>query len=206
MTIKEVEKLVDLKKANIRYYEEEGLLSPKRNLQNNYREYGMEDVEVLKKIKLLRLLGIPVSEIRKYQKEEISLANMMQQRMNSLEKEAGEIQRLKEMCAQMNQSHKSFEDIDVSLFDVRNSFFLRRGERIMKMDKIFQLERYYKMLTRVWQILLLIYMPLFLALKYTIHVELPSWLTIPVITAVYFAAIMSGIIQYRIMHYKEDTL
>lgn len=37
MNIKEVEKITGLTKANIRFYEEEGLVQPKRNEQNNYR-------------------------------------------------------------------------------------------------------------------------------------------------------------------------
>ena len=39
MNIKEVEKVTGLTKANIRFYEEEGLVCPKRNEQNNYRIY-----------------------------------------------------------------------------------------------------------------------------------------------------------------------
>ena len=51
MNIREVEQLTGLKKANIRYYEEEGLIKPQRNEQNNYREYSPADVEILEKIK-----------------------------------------------------------------------------------------------------------------------------------------------------------
>ena len=47
MKIKEVEDLVGITKANIRYYEKEGLLNPKRNEENNYREYTLEDVRSL---------------------------------------------------------------------------------------------------------------------------------------------------------------
>ena len=43
-------------RRNIRFYENEGLLTPARNKQNGYREYGEAEVEELKKIKLLRML------------------------------------------------------------------------------------------------------------------------------------------------------
>ena len=45
MKIKDVEKQVGISKANIRFYEEEGLIHPARNQENNYREYSEADVE-----------------------------------------------------------------------------------------------------------------------------------------------------------------
>ena len=54
MKIKDVEKQVGISKANIRFYEEEGLIHPARNQENNYREYSEADVEQLQEIKKLR--------------------------------------------------------------------------------------------------------------------------------------------------------
>ena len=59
MKINEVEALVNITKKNIRFYEEMGLINPARNEQNRYREYTDEDVEMLRKVKLLRQLSIP---------------------------------------------------------------------------------------------------------------------------------------------------
>ena len=53
MTIKEVESRTELVRANIRYYESQGLISPVRR-ENGYREYTQQDVDTLLKIKLLR--------------------------------------------------------------------------------------------------------------------------------------------------------
>lgn len=39
MNIKETEKITGISKQNIRFYESNGLLKPKRNQDNNYREY-----------------------------------------------------------------------------------------------------------------------------------------------------------------------
>ena len=55
MTIKEIETLSGLPRANIRYYESEGLITPKR-AENGYREYSQADAEVLLRVKLLRAL------------------------------------------------------------------------------------------------------------------------------------------------------
>ena len=63
MTVKEVEQLTGMTRANIRYYEMEGLMVPKRNA-NGHREYSENDVEELNKIKLLRMLYISIEEIK----------------------------------------------------------------------------------------------------------------------------------------------
>ena len=67
LKINEVEALVGITRKNIRFYEAEGLLSPRRNSQNGYRDYGETEVEVLRRIKLLRKLGLPLEEIRQMQ-------------------------------------------------------------------------------------------------------------------------------------------
>ena len=43
MKIKEVENRVGMTRANIRYYEQEGLLKPTIRNENNYREYSEEE-------------------------------------------------------------------------------------------------------------------------------------------------------------------
>ena len=68
MKIYQVEELVGITKKNIRFYEDQGLLSPKRNPENDYREYSLEDVRVLEKIKLLRKLSVPIDQIRLLQR------------------------------------------------------------------------------------------------------------------------------------------
>ena len=64
MKINEVEAQVGITKKNIRFYEEQGLLSPRRNSENGYRDYGEEEVKILRQIKLMRKLGVPLEEIR----------------------------------------------------------------------------------------------------------------------------------------------
>ena len=44
MKINEVEALVGITKKNIRFYEAEGLLAPRRNSENGYRDYGEAEV------------------------------------------------------------------------------------------------------------------------------------------------------------------
>ena len=49
MKIKQVEELVGITSKNIRFYEDQGLLTPER-ADNGYREYHQSDVVVLKQI------------------------------------------------------------------------------------------------------------------------------------------------------------
>ena len=46
MKINEVEAAVGVTKKNIRFYEEEGLISPSREPGNGYRSYSQADVAV----------------------------------------------------------------------------------------------------------------------------------------------------------------
>ena len=62
LNIKEVEKLTNITKQNIRYYERQGLIFPKRNPENDYREYSEQDIRQLKIIKILRKLDMPIEE------------------------------------------------------------------------------------------------------------------------------------------------
>ena len=63
MTIKDIETLSGMTRANIRFYESEGLLSPERRA-NGYRDYSNYELEILKRIKLLRTLHISLEEIK----------------------------------------------------------------------------------------------------------------------------------------------
>ena len=66
MKIKDVEKQVGISKANIRFYEEEGLIHPARNQENNYREYSEADVEQnFRKLKKLQSDRYSVQEIKR---------------------------------------------------------------------------------------------------------------------------------------------
>ena len=63
MFINEVCKKCSLDKKAIEYYVEQGLVSPQIQ-ENGYRVFSEEDVEKLKKVSILRNLGLPVSDIQ----------------------------------------------------------------------------------------------------------------------------------------------
>ena len=84
--INEVEALVGITRKNIRFYEAEGLLAPRRNSENGYRDYGEAEVSVLLQIKLLRKLGVPLEEIRRMQSGAHTVGDGMRRHLYFLSK------------------------------------------------------------------------------------------------------------------------
>lgn len=64
MNIKQASQASGISSRNIRYYEQAGLLHPDRDPQNDYRIYSEKDIRSLKLIRVLRMLDMPVEEIR----------------------------------------------------------------------------------------------------------------------------------------------
>lgn len=85
MQIKEVELRVGMRRANIRYYEKEGLLNSTNRDENNYREYTEEDVEQLLRIKVLRILEVPMEDIRVHRNNKLKLNQIIKERMRNLQ-------------------------------------------------------------------------------------------------------------------------
>ena len=86
MKIQQVEELVGISKKNIRFYEEQGLLSPGR-AENGYREYGQADVLRLKQIKLLRKLAVPIEDIRDLFKGNASLDTCLTRQLREFDRQ-----------------------------------------------------------------------------------------------------------------------
>ena len=86
MTIKELETSLGMPRANIRLYEQEGFLTPERGA-NNYRIYSEEDVETLRKIKLLRQLGLPLDTIKQVKSGELGLDTALARQQRTLEEQ-----------------------------------------------------------------------------------------------------------------------
>lgn len=63
MKISDVAKMLEMSRETIRYYEDQGLVVPKRG-ECNYREYCDLDLLVLKCIKLMKKYGFTLSEIK----------------------------------------------------------------------------------------------------------------------------------------------
>ncbi|MGM9593673.1 MAG: MerR family transcriptional regulator [Candidatus Onthomonas sp.] len=123
MKINEVEALVGITKKNIRFYEAEGLLSPQRNRENGYRTYSDEDVAILRQIKLLRKLGLPLSEIRSIQQGTITLDDGLRRHLVVLERQKENLEQASGLCQRLSR-----EAVQLSQLD--GAFWLEEMDRL----------------------------------------------------------------------------
>lgn len=109
MKINELEKLLGISKANIRYYESEGLITPKRT-ENGYRSYTDYDARLLKKIIVYRKLGIAISGIKAVINNERSLNDVLIDSIDSMQKNINNQAIAIEICSEIVD--KGITDID----------------------------------------------------------------------------------------------
>ena len=114
MKINEVEALVGITKKNIRFYEAEGLLTPRRNSENGYRDYGETEVETLRRIKLLRKMGVPLEEIRRMQTGAHTVGDGMRRHLVTLERDRENLDQAIRLCAALTDRQERLSDLDAA--------------------------------------------------------------------------------------------
>lgn len=62
-TIGQVAEITGISRDRLRYYEEKGILHPKQNDENNYREYGYSDIDIILTIEYYRSMDMGMKEI-----------------------------------------------------------------------------------------------------------------------------------------------
>ena len=131
MKIKQVEELVGITKKNIRFYEEQGLLSVAR-AENGYREYHEEDIKRLQKIKLLRKVDISIEEMKKLFE---GLEQCLELHVRELEHRREDLQKMQELCEGMMREHLSLDSLDAEncLEDIEQ--LEKEGARFMNVNK-----------------------------------------------------------------------
>lgn len=113
MKINEVEAQVGITKKNIRFYEEQGLLSPRRDSGNGYRDYGEAEVSVLRQIKLMRKLGVPLEEIRRMQAGG-TVADGMRRHLVTLERDRKSLEQSIQLCQSLKDREERLESLDAA--------------------------------------------------------------------------------------------
>ncbi len=88
MLINELSQKTRLTKKAIRFYENKGLIEVKR-LKNGYRDYDENNLKRLKEIKLLRLIGLSVSDICLYYNKIALLDDLFDKRKKEVKTECG---------------------------------------------------------------------------------------------------------------------
>ena len=111
MKINEVEKLIGIPKATIRYYENESLLKPCRT-DSGYRDYDENDINDLKKILVLRKAGIPVVTIREILNDQLSLQDAAQKSLDDLQSKMEELSGSISLCDEIANSDYTIDEMD----------------------------------------------------------------------------------------------
>lgn len=116
MNIREIEQQLGIPRANVRYYEKEGLLRPARG-ENNYRNYSDEDIETLKKIKLLRQLDMPVDTIRAVQAGEVTLEAALGRQSQLLANESAKLEQSQTICRSILDDRVTYAELEPAKYE-----------------------------------------------------------------------------------------
>lgn len=120
MNIQELENMLNTTRANIRFYEKQGLVNPSRK-ENGYRDYSEEDVKQLKKIIVFRKLGVPVAEIKKILDGELPLCTAVEENIAVLEKQIDELNGALKLSNQLKKELSEQDSFDEEkYFDLIN--------------------------------------------------------------------------------------
>lgn len=111
MKINELEKMLNISRANIRFYEKEGLLNPERK-DNGYREYDENEIAILKKIIVFRKLGISIPNIKDIFNGKLTLSEAVNNSMSSINNELTELAVSAKLCKDLKA-----QGVENSTFD-----------------------------------------------------------------------------------------
>ena len=142
MKINQVEQLVGITKGNIRFYEKEGLLTPGRNNENGYRDYSDADVAWLKKIKLLRMLDVPIEEILRLKSGSLTLEDAMGRHIIQLQRRQANLEAAQGVCAQIRDSRSQLDALDADGVLAGMERQEQEGTKFMNVGKQDKLTRY----------------------------------------------------------------
>ena len=113
MNIKTAEERSGVSRQNIRFYEREGLLIPDRNPQNDYREYGQEHIEILKRIRAMRMLDMPLDQIKLVLEGKVSPAEAAKEQRKKLKEQQEQLVVAIRFCEEWN----AFQTMDAMNVD-----------------------------------------------------------------------------------------
>lgn len=115
MNVQDVEKELNITRANIRFYEREGLLSPTRK-ENGYRDYTDEDIARLKKIIIFRKLGLSVADIKAILNGTIQLQDTIKSNITNLEKTLDDLSGSIDVCDEIISNNIDAKDFSEEYF------------------------------------------------------------------------------------------
>ena len=124
-TISQVARMTRINAKAIRYYESIGLLPPPTRRPNQYRRYGMADVNRLILLRRIRYLGVPLTEAKsllygateaRRSQVQHDLLDLVQVRLAALDQEIAELHLLREELEQYQRRLSNCHPDEQELF------------------------------------------------------------------------------------------
>lgn len=112
MKIKQVEELVGITQKNIRFYEDQDLIKIER-AENGYREYNLDDVKRLREIKMLRLIAVPIEDIKLLFTNKKSLDDILEAQVIYLESQRNNMEKMKNFCRILADKDLTLDSLNV---------------------------------------------------------------------------------------------
>jgi len=202
--INEVEALVGITKKNIRFYETQQLLSPRRNAENGYRDYSDEDVTILRRIKLLRKLGVPIEEIQQVLYGAHTVGDCIRRHLITLEREKRNLEQSILLCQEL-------QNIDTPIAELNAEGLLARMEEMERGGASFHDQRRQDVRKRyIAPVVITVVVVVFMAamiglLLWAYHIapeESPPWWFLLVCIGL-FAAVAVGVILALMQRVRE---
>jgi len=113
-TIGQVTEITGISRDRLRYYEEKGILKPKYNKSNNYREYTWEDLDVILAIEFYRSMNLNTKNINSIC-ENGSVKNIKKLMEEKYEEITSEIEKLQRIQENIDNVTKQCENIEENL-------------------------------------------------------------------------------------------
>ena len=135
MTISDIEARSNLPRASVRFYENEGFLSPSRG-ENGYRDYSYDDLALLKKIRLLRQLGVPLTEIKTLHAGQTDLAAVIDKRIEEIGGEQRSLADQKTVCGEIRADGATYSGLDAEKYLARLQSLPYTNDSFLHSDKL----------------------------------------------------------------------
>ncbi|AID00222.1 MerR family transcriptional regulator [Bacillus subtilis] len=140
MNIKQVSELTGLTKKAIKYYESEGLIEVNKNPINQYREYSEKVISQLNLIASLRLLHLPIKEIKSLLKGERRLPELLNEQLNEINKNLKQLEQQKLLTETLIQNVNEIDDFSDKVKILEDTLHLKDQEKKEYiMDKILRM-------------------------------------------------------------------
>lgn len=114
MKINEVVKKTGLTKKTIRYYEQEGIIKPLIDEENNYRDYSDEDVKRLLETALFRQLDMPIKGIKSAFEKPENLDRLLEEHKVRIEENIRKMERNKNILNTILKNSNLADPVEVT--------------------------------------------------------------------------------------------